>query len=34
MDLIDVRRLRIFLQVIESRGVTAAAERLGRVCKL
>jgi len=28
MDLIDVRRLRIFLQVIESRGVTAAAERL------
>jgi DNA-binding transcriptional LysR family regulator len=28
MDLIDLRRLRIFLQVVESGGVTAAADRL------
>src|ERR687885_729315 len=28
MDLIDLRRLRTFLQVVESGGVTAAAEQL------
>jgi DNA-binding transcriptional LysR family regulator len=28
MDLIDLRRLRAFLQVVESGGVTVAAEQL------